>query len=81
MIDPCRNYTRMDNLEKRSTDYLENWTSDGPISDDILQDDWYRIYNDNGLYMSTSAPGQMHCGTYHPIWLNGKIIGHSLLQF
>ena len=44
---------------------------DQPFSDHGIDEGWYRIMNDNGQRMPTSAPGEFHCGTYFPIWLKG----------
>jgi hypothetical protein len=47
-------------------------TVDTALSDDSLDDNWYRFVSDNGDEMCTYPPGVLSCGTYYPIWLNGK---------
>ncbi|VDI39770.1 Hypothetical predicted protein [Mytilus galloprovincialis] len=70
--DPCVTYKRLDNAEKRSTGFFADWTSEESISDDMLEEGWYRIYSDNGDDMPTSQlPGTKYCGTMNPFWLNG----------
>lgn len=43
-----------------------------PISDEMLNETWYRVISDNGEKMPTYPPGILHCGTINPIWLNGE---------
>ena len=47
-------------------------TVDTVLSDDSLEENWYRFVSDNGDEMCTYPPGVFSCGTYYPIWLNGK---------
>lgn len=67
----CRRYSEIKNEEKRSKDYLTNLEGDQAISDEYLDDGSYRIVSANGDQMPFFPPGQMHCGTINPIWLNG----------
>ncbi|XP_076111119.1 von Willebrand factor D and EGF domain-containing protein-like isoform X1 [Mytilus galloprovincialis] len=71
--DPCRSYTTMINVEKRSKDFVVNWTTDGPINDAVLEKSWYKINCDSYILMPVSPPGAYHCGTDNPIWLNGTL--------
>lgn len=50
---------------------MVDWTSEDPISDNILEEGWYRVYSDNGDAMPTATPGTKYCGTTNPFWLNG----------
>lgn len=43
-----------------------------PISDERLEETWYRIKSRNGDQMPTYPPGDYHCGTYYPVWINGN---------
>lgn len=61
----------MINVEKRSKDFVVNWTTDGPINDAVLEKSWYKINCDSYILMPVSPPGAYHCGTDNPIWLNG----------
>jgi hypothetical protein len=47
------------------------------LSDDSLEENWYRFVSDNGDEMCTYPPGVLSCGTYYPIWLNGKLYSPS----
>jgi predicted SAM-dependent methyltransferase len=38
-----------------------------PLSDDSLEENWYRFVSDNGDVMCTYPPGELSCGTYYPI--------------
>ncbi|XP_071174260.1 von Willebrand factor D and EGF domain-containing protein-like [Mytilus edulis] len=72
--DPCVTHTKLVNAEKRSTGFFADWTSEESISDDILEEGWYRIYSDNGGDMPTrQLPGTKFCGTTNPFWLNGTL--------
>jgi hypothetical protein len=51
---------------------LQELTVDTVLSDDSLEENWYRFVSDNGDEMCTYPPGVFSCGTYYPIWLNGK---------
>ncbi|CAG2220489.1 unnamed protein product [Mytilus edulis] len=42
------------------------------ISDNIIEEGWYRVYSDNGDAMPTAPPGTKYCGTTYPFWLNGS---------
>lgn len=69
--DPCNIYRSVNDTEKRSTGFYVDWTVDDPISDEILEEDWYRFFSNNGDDMPTSPPGIKNCGTINPLWLNG----------
>lgn len=58
MKDPCVEYIKLDR-------------SENPISDDLLEEGWYRVFSDNGDAMPTVPPGTEYCGTTNPFWLNG----------
>lgn len=68
----CKKYSAIKNEDKRSKDYLIDIASDQVISDEYLDAVWYRPLSANGDKMPTSPPGKLHCGTIHPIWLNGS---------
>jgi hypothetical protein len=72
-LDECRSYTERKNEVRRSSGYKMDLTVDTALSDDILEENWYRFVSDNGDEMCTYPPGALSCGTYHPIWLNGKL--------
>lgn len=57
---------------KRSSDYILDFSKDAVLSDHDLETKWYRIISDNGDIMPNFAPGYKHCGTVNPIWLNGR---------
>jgi hypothetical protein len=44
-------------------------TVDTALSDDSLEENWYRFVSDNGDEMCTYPPGVLSCGTYYPIIL------------
>ncbi|VDI79905.1 Hypothetical predicted protein [Mytilus galloprovincialis] len=69
----CKTYSEIYAADKRSKDYLTDLASDQVISDEYLDAGWYRPFSANGDEMPTSPPGQMHCGTINPIWLNGTL--------
>lgn len=71
ITDPCNTYKSIYNANKRSTGFHVDWTVDDPITDEMREEDWYRIFSDNGDGMPTSAPGMKNCGTINPIWLKG----------
>ena len=52
-------------------------TVDTALSDDSLEDNWYRFVSGNGGEMCTYPPGVFSCGTYYPIWLNGRSFSPS----
>ncbi|XP_052085191.1 serine-rich adhesin for platelets-like [Mytilus californianus] len=62
----------MENQEKRSADFVSEMSNYIPISDENLEGAWYRIKSENGDQMPTYPPGAFHCGTYNPVWMNGK---------
>ncbi|XP_052073689.1 von Willebrand factor D and EGF domain-containing protein-like isoform X2 [Mytilus californianus] len=70
---PCNQYTLIENEEKRSAGYITHISKDIPISDELLNETWYRVISDNGEIMPTYPPGTLHCGTINPIWLNGSL--------
>ncbi|CAC5390460.1 Low-density lipoprotein receptor-related protein 6 [Mytilus coruscus] len=72
-LDQCSNYSTIQNEEKRSIGYTLDLSLDVPISDNDLQDNWYRVISDNGDRIPTFPPGSLRCGTYMPIWLNGSL--------
>ena len=61
------------NEVKRSSGYQMDLTVDTALSDDNLDEHWYRFVSDNGDKMCTYPPGLLSCETYYPIWLNGKL--------
>ncbi|XP_071172639.1 von Willebrand factor D and EGF domain-containing protein-like [Mytilus edulis] len=69
----CGSYNSLQVSNKRSIDYITDLSLDVPISDHALEMGWYRMINDNGDQIPTSPPGLLHCGTIHPIWLNGTL--------
>ncbi|XP_052063299.1 von Willebrand factor D and EGF domain-containing protein-like [Mytilus californianus] len=71
--DSCDVFRSLNNAEKRSTGFYVDWTSDDPIIDETLEEDWYRVISDNGDDMAISPPGMKFCGTTNPIWLNGTL--------
>jgi hypothetical protein len=46
---------------------------DTALTDDSLEENWYRFVSNNGNEMCTYPPGVLSCGTYYPIWLNGML--------
>ena len=72
-LDECRSYTERKHEVRRSSGYKMDLTVDTALSDDSLEENWYRFVSDNGDEMCTYPPGVLSCGTYHPIWLNGKL--------
>jgi hypothetical protein len=72
-LGKCISYTEKTNEAKRSSGYKMDLTVDTALSDDSLEENWYRFVSDNGDAMCTYPPGVLSCGTYYPIWLNGKL--------
>ncbi|XP_052063239.1 uncharacterized protein LOC127702954 isoform X1 [Mytilus californianus] len=70
---PCTNYDNIENEEKRSSSYIYDFDTDIAISDDVLQEGWYRIISRSGTDMPTEPPATFRCGTWYPIWLNGSL--------
>ncbi|VDI45153.1 Hypothetical predicted protein [Mytilus galloprovincialis] len=68
----CINYKYIEHGEKRSTDFNTVGSMHIPISDERLEETWYRIKSRNGDQMPTYPPGDYHCGTYYPVWINGN---------
>ncbi|CAC5371721.1 unnamed protein product [Mytilus coruscus] len=68
----CRFYDSLKSANKRSSDYILDYSEDDVLSDHDLETNWYRIISDNRDMMPTSAPGYKHCGTINPIWLNAN---------
>ena len=66
-------YIEKTNEAKRSSGYKMDLAVDTALSDDSLEENWYRFVSDNGDEMCTYPPGVLSCGTYYPIWLNGKL--------
>lgn len=73
-INPCINYTTINNVDRRAVGNVLKLGIIPSLSDDFLDSEWYRINSDAGEQMPTEAPGLFHCGTWYPIWLNGKTI-------
>ncbi|CAG2213049.1 unnamed protein product [Mytilus edulis] len=69
----CINYKYIEHGEKRSTDFNTVGSMHIPISDERLEKTWYRIKSRNGDQMPTYPPGDYHCGTYYPVWINGTL--------
>ena len=76
-LGKCISYTEKTNEAKRSSGYKMDLTVDTALSDDSLEENWYRFVSDNGDAMCTYPPGVLSCGTYYPIWLNGKLYSPS----
>ncbi|CAG2226665.1 unnamed protein product [Mytilus edulis] len=70
---PCNQYSIIQNEEKRSPGYVMNITTDLPISDEMINNTWYRVISGNGEEMPKYPPGILHCGTANPIWLNDSL--------
>ncbi|VDI82369.1 Hypothetical predicted protein [Mytilus galloprovincialis] len=80
-INPCINYTTINNVDRRAVGNVLKLGIIPSLSDDFLDSEWYRINSDAGEQMPTEAPGLFHCGTWYPIWLNGtlpNIIGEEI---
>jgi hypothetical protein len=72
-LDECSWHIEKTNEAKRSSGYKIDPTVDTALSDDSLEENWYRFVSDNGDELCTYPPGVLSCGTYYPIWLNGKL--------
>ncbi|XP_063431059.1 uncharacterized protein LOC134713698 [Mytilus trossulus] len=72
-INPCINYTTINNVDRRAVSNVLKLGIIPSLSDDFLDSEWYRINSDAGEQMPTEAPGLFHCGTWYPIWLNGTL--------
>ncbi|XP_071142810.1 von Willebrand factor D and EGF domain-containing protein-like [Mytilus edulis] len=70
---PCNQYSIIQDQEKRSVGYTTDQSTDDIISDDMLNNTWYRVISRNGDEIATHPPGIYHCGTLNPIWLNGSL--------
>ncbi|CAG2226669.1 unnamed protein product [Mytilus edulis] len=73
IIGPCNQYSIIQDQEKRSTGYTTDQSTDDIISDDMINNTWYRVISRNGDEIATHPPGVFHCGTLNPIWLNGSL--------
>ncbi|XP_071179457.1 von Willebrand factor D and EGF domain-containing protein-like [Mytilus edulis] len=71
-LGECFNHKYIKNQEKRSADFVTDISNYIPISDENLEEVWYRIKSKNGDQMPIYPPGVYHCGTNYPIWINGK---------
>lgn len=82
-LDECFTHKYIENQEKRSADFVTEISNSIPISDENLEETWYRIKSKNGDQMPTYPPGAHHCGTNYPVWLNGKnvILDKCILLF
>ena len=78
--NPCKNY-KIINDPYRSTKY--EWVRGSKaICDHGLAAGYYRFNSSSGNMMPTVKPNAYHCGTYAPIWMNGKHPDpNSFLQF
>ncbi|CAC5384241.1 unnamed protein product [Mytilus coruscus] len=72
-LNPCVNYTTINNVDRRAVGNILKLGIVPSLSDDFLDNEWYRINSDVGDQMPTKAPGLFHCGTWYPIWLNGTL--------
>ncbi|CAC5391220.1 unnamed protein product [Mytilus coruscus] len=74
-IDPCTQYSLIQYQYRRAATRTLNFGKDIAIaiSDDFLDNGWYRVEKSSCEKMPTSAPGPFHCGTWYPIWLNGQL--------
>ncbi|XP_062617367.1 mucin-2-like [Saccostrea cucullata] len=69
-VDPCVHYTNLTNIEKRFHTNQIQANSTSSLSDHSLVNGWYGT----GEYdLLTSSAMSYHCGTFYPIWINGKI--------
>ncbi|XP_058649342.1 pancreatic secretory granule membrane major glycoprotein GP2-like isoform X2 [Onychostoma macrolepis] len=72
-VDPCYNYTSLDE-SWRATDnyYYNNYYYYGMCDYNVEWNGWYRLfYNSQNTQMPESCVNQYMCGTYEPLWLNG----------
>ncbi|XP_026131802.1 uncharacterized protein LOC113111380 isoform X1 [Carassius auratus] len=72
-VDPCYNYTSL-NDTWRATDnyYYNNYYYYGMCDYNVEWNGWYRMfYNGQNAQMPESFVNQGMCGTYDPLWLNG----------
>ncbi|VDI15179.1 Hypothetical predicted protein [Mytilus galloprovincialis] len=72
-IDPCTQYSLIQYQDRRAATRSLNFGKEIAISDDFLSSGWYRVERSICAKMPTSAPKPLHCGTWYPIWLNGKL--------
>uniref|UniRef100_A0A672QKQ0 Uncharacterized LOC107595185 n=1 Tax=Sinocyclocheilus grahami TaxID=75366 RepID=A0A672QKQ0_SINGR len=73
-VDPCYNYTSLDE-PWRATDnyYYNNYYYYGMCDYNVDWNGWYRLfYNGQNAQMPESCVNQYMCGTYEPMWLNGS---------
>ncbi|XP_052426097.1 alpha-tectorin-like [Carassius gibelio] len=72
-VDPCYNYTSLDE-PWRATDnyYYNNYYSNGMCDYNVEWNGWYRMfYNGQNAQVPESFVNQGMCGTNYPMWLNG----------
>ncbi|XP_052101114.1 von Willebrand factor D and EGF domain-containing protein-like isoform X2 [Mytilus californianus] len=69
--DECFTYKLIEKQEERSADFETEMSNYIPISDENLEEAWYRIKSENGDQIPTYPPGAFHCGTNYPVWMNG----------
>ena len=68
--EPCENYQELTDWH-RSAGFKTD-LDHADICDRDLEAGWYRATSGAGGDMPSSFPGYHHCGTFFPIWLNGK---------
>ncbi|XP_067285700.1 uncharacterized protein [Pseudorasbora parva] len=68
-VDPCYNYTNLDESWRSTNNYTNYYYSMCDYNVDWKG--WYRLfYNGQNAQMPESCVNQSMCGTYHPLWLN-----------
>ncbi|KAL1264814.1 hypothetical protein QQF64_005169 [Cirrhinus molitorella] len=73
-VDPCYNYTSLDESWRATDNYVySNYYYYGMCDYNVEWNGWYRLfYNGQNTQMPESCVNYGMCGTYEPLWLNGR---------
>ena len=66
-IDPCYSYIPLSDPTRRET-----YAVVGSSTDAILPPQWYRLVDDEFVYLSQSAPPRYYCGTVDPAFVGAN---------
>ena len=77
--DPCYEYSPLPNAYDRYYYNVINGSSGSVLHDRHLPEGWYRA--GVSLDMPNIAPSLLYCGTYFPVWMDGKENKHLFIKF
>ena len=75
---PCVFHTVEADNFTRTFEYTLDYYEYGDCESMYVVPAWYRYENDKDIPTQPATPGQ--CGSWNPIWLNGKSISSSISQ-